>query len=81
MRARRAANSETSNGVDDIYLHLSPLLEDKDTKRALDILKNDFTDPDATGPMRAAEFLYDTLNIDFRADFAGYVRKLLSNCR
>lgn len=68
-------------GVEDIYLHLSPLLEDRDTKRALDILKNDFTDPDATGPMRAAEFLYDTLNIDFQADFAGYVRKLLSNCR
>ena len=44
------------------------------------MINSDFTDPDATGPMRAAEFLYDTANIEFRADFAGFVRKLLSGC-
>ena len=67
-------------GMEDIYHRLAPLLNDNVAIRALDILRNDFTDPDATGPLRAAEFLYDTTNIEFRADFAGFIRKLLSDC-
>jgi hypothetical protein len=67
-------------GLEDVYRHLAPLLKDDIAKQALEVLKNDFVEPDATGPVRAAEFLYGTTNIEFQADVAGVIRQLLFIC-
>jgi hypothetical protein len=67
-------------GVEDIHHHLAPLIGDDVTSSALEILNNEFADPDFTGPRRAAEFLYGSPNPEFQADLAGFVRQLLSMC-
>ncbi len=67
-------------GIEDVYRRLFPLLGDDATDRALEILQNDFTDPESTGPKRAAEFLYGSTDLEFQADLAGLIRQLLSIC-
>jgi len=67
-------------GIEDVYRRLFPLLGDDATDRALEILQNDFTDPESTGPKRAAEFLYGSTDLEFQADLAGFIRQLLSIC-
>jgi len=66
------------NGVEDIHGHLVSLIGDAAAKNALAILKDEFADPDFTGPIRAAEFIYGSSNLEFQADMAGFVRKLLT---
>jgi hypothetical protein len=53
---------------------------EQDTQKALQILRRDFSDPDAVGPRRVAEFLYRTRNKELQADVAGFVRELLKKC-
>jgi len=66
-----------TNYIEDVAAAMRPLLDDPVTKKALDVLKADFTDPAATGPKRAAEFSFRTADDAYRADLAGAVTELL----
>ena len=67
-------------GVEEVYKCLAPLLVDPETKRAVEILQSDFSDPDKIGPRRVAEFLGRGPNEDLEADVVGFIRDLLSRC-
>jgi hypothetical protein len=66
------------NGVDDVFDHLKPLLDDPIVKNAIDILRKEFSGLDGLGPMRVAEFFGDPDNYDIRADVIGFVQSLVS---
>jgi hypothetical protein len=68
------------SSVDDVFECLLPLLHEQGIQDALQILHGDFSDPDAVGPRRVAEFLYRTRNNELQADVAGFVRELLRKC-
>ena len=42
------------SGVDDVSRCLSPLLKEVETKKALEILNRDFSEPDGVGPSRVS---------------------------
>ena len=44
---------------------------------ALKIIRNNFTEHDATGPMRVAQFLAYRPDDEIQADVVGYARELL----
>jgi len=67
-------------GVDDVLERLNPILHEKETQKALQILRRDFSDSDGVGPRRVAEFLYRAPSNDIQADVAGFVRELLRKC-
>jgi len=69
------------NGVEDVYKHLAPLLDDQDAQKALEILKHDFSDLDNVGPLAVAEFLYRGRNDDLQAEVVGFVGELLGKCQ
>ena len=68
------------SGVDDLLEHLNPILHDRETQKALQMLRRDFSDPYGVGPRRVAEFLYAAPSEDLQADIAGFVRDLLRKC-
>ena len=68
------------SGIVDVLAHLNPILPDRDTQKALRILHRDFSDPDAVGPRRVAQFLYAAPSDELQADVAGFVRELLREC-
>jgi hypothetical protein len=64
--------------VDDVAAKLRPLLDDPEAQRALEILKRDFSEPDALGPMRVARFVTGDRDSDLQADVVGFVSQLLA---
>jgi hypothetical protein len=66
------------DGVDDVAAKLRPLLDDPEAQRALEILKRDFSEPDALGPMRVARFVTGDRDSDLQADVVGFVSQLLA---
>lgn len=64
-------------GVDDVAANLRPLLDDSEAQRALEILKRDFSEPDAVGPMRVAAFVTGGKDDVLQADVVGFVAQLL----
>ncbi len=68
------------SGVSDVTALLRPLLDDDVAKKALDNLRTDFTDIEAIGPRRVAEFLYGKPDPEVQADTVGFVRQLLGEC-
>ena len=68
-------------GVDDICSCLGPILKEEETQRALEILSRNFSDPDALGPSRVAQFLYRGPEASLQADVVGFVKELLHKCR
>jgi hypothetical protein len=66
------------SGPTDVAAKLRPLLDDADAQRALEILKRDFSDPDAIGPMRVATFLRGANDDDLQADVVGFIGQLLA---
>jgi hypothetical protein len=66
--------------VDDVVAKLAPLLGDPETKKALDILRRDFLDPQSVGPRRVAEFVIGGPDADLQADVVGFVSQLLEKC-
>ncbi len=68
------------SGVNDVYSHLAPLLNKVETKKALEILSRDFSEPDLIGPSRVAQFLYQSPQANLQADVVGFVRELLIKC-
>jgi hypothetical protein len=67
-------------GVHDVAAKLSPLLADPDARNALDILRNDFVDPEGLGPRRVAEFMTGGRDSDIQADVSGFVGRFLDRC-
>ncbi len=68
------------SGVVDVLTHLKPIQHDRETRKALQILRRDFSDPDGVGPRRVAQFLYMAPSDELQADVAGFVRELLREC-
>jgi len=68
------------SGVDDVCKCLSPLLKEVETKKALEILNRDFSEPDGVGPSRVAQFQYAGLDADLQTDVAGFIKELLTKC-
>jgi hypothetical protein len=66
------------SGVGDVVVKLQPLLDDDEARKALDVLRRDFTDPDSVGPRRVAEFITGGPDDDVQADVVGFVAQLLS---
>ena len=67
--------------VNDVVSKLQPLLDDAEARRALEVLRRDFTDPESTGPMRVAEFITGRRDDEIQADVVGLVTTLLSRLR
>jgi hypothetical protein len=65
------------DGVEDVVAKLQPLLDDEEARRALDILRRDFADPESVGPMRVAEFIAGRSDEQIQADVVGFVMTLL----
>jgi hypothetical protein len=53
------------------------LLNEKETKESLRILREDFADSDSVGAVRVARFLTDSIDEAIQADVAGFTRALL----
>lgn len=68
-------------GVDEVVAKLKPLLDDEEARRALDIIRRDFTDPESVGPMRVAEFVTGGSDDSIQADVVGFVNTLLEQCK
>lgn len=68
------------SGLEDVLKCLNPLLHEQDTRKALQILRRDFAEPNGVGPRRVALFMYGTPNEALQADVAGLVRELLRKC-
>ena len=67
------------SSVDDIAEALKPLLNEKETKEAIKILKEDFTGIDSVGAVRVARFITGSTDETIQADVAGFVRSLLDS--
>ena len=65
------------SGIGDVADRLQPLLGDPAAGAALQILRRDFTDHDAVGPRRVAEFLSGVPDDEVQADVVGFVSGLL----
>lgn len=65
-------------GPADVAEKLRPLLDDPDARRAVEILKRDFSTPDAVGPMRVAAFVTGGRDDALQADVVGFVAQLLA---
>lgn len=68
-------------GVSDVAAHLRPLLPDASAVKALEHLQADFSNSEAIGPRRVAEFLYGRPDAEVQADAVGFARQLLVECR
>jgi len=64
-------------GVEDIAVSLKSLLNEKETKESLRILREDFADSDSVGAVRVARFLTGSIDEAIQANVAGFTRALL----
>ena len=65
-------------GVKDVVQRIQPLLQDPHCTEALSVLRQDFMEHDATGPMRVAHFLKGAPDDDIQADVVGFVDTFLN---
>jgi hypothetical protein len=65
-------------GVDDVAAKLRPLLDDPEAQRALAVLRRDFSEFDAVGPMRVAAFVTGGQDDELQADVVAFVAQLLA---
>ena len=64
-------------GIDEVARCLQPLLPDARVEKAMDIIRDEFTTHDATGPRRVAQFLNYGSDDDIQADVVGNALQLL----
>lgn len=67
-------------GPGDVADRLIPLLNNDYCQQGLEILKRDFSSPDALGPVRVANFLFSRTEENTQADVAGFIKRLLQMC-
>lgn len=65
------------SGPAEVASRLAPLLDSSPASDAAAILRRDFTEPGALGPMRVASFLYGEPDEETQADVAGFIGRLL----
>lgn len=65
-------------GPIDVAARLQPLLDDVDAQRALAVLKRDFSEPDAVGPMRVASFVTGAKDDALQADVVGFIGQMIA---
>jgi hypothetical protein len=68
-------------GPADVASKLLPLLDDADAQRALTILKRDFSDIEAVGPMRVAAFVTGGKDEQLQADVVGFLAQVLAKVK
>lgn len=68
-------------GVSDVADALRPLMDDPSAVKAAEILKQNFSDHDAVGPRRVAEFLTGGPDDEVQADVVGFVGELVALLR
>lgn len=64
-------------GVEDVAAFLTPLIETDPCRRAISILREDFLDEKALGPVRVALFVTGAEDLEIQADVVGFVSELL----
>lgn len=64
-------------GIEDTVRSLKKFWDDPYVKKALSIIRRDFSVYDGLGPMRVAGFKADGLDDDTKADVVGFVKSLL----
>jgi hypothetical protein len=65
-------------GPTDVASKLRQVLDDTEAERAVAILKRDFSDPEAVGPMRVAAFVTAGRDEELQADVVGFIGQLLA---
>jgi hypothetical protein len=68
-------------GIEDIADALKPMLQENETKDAIKILREDFTEHNSVGASRVAEFLTGGKDDAIQADVAGFVNRFLDLCK
>ena len=68
-------------GIDAVATALRPMLKDLDARRAMEILRGDFTRIDGPGPSRAATFIHGAGDDATQADVVGFVLQLLERVK
>ena len=68
------------DGIQDVAKALKQILHEKEAKRALQILNEDFTEHDGVGAVRVAQFITGDKDDDIQADVIGFVRQLIDLC-
>lgn len=69
------------SGPIEVAARLKQLLDDPEAMHAIEILERDFSDPEALGPMRVAQFLSGRADMDLQADVVGFIGQLLKGLR
>jgi len=64
--------------IGDVAARLQPLRDYAEARKAVDILRRDFTDSEGVGPMRVAEFISGGRDEEIQADVVGFVERLLA---
>lgn len=67
-------------GVQEIADALKPMRGETEVAKALEILKEDFSERDALGPVRVANFITGGNDAEIQADVVGFVLSLLARC-
>jgi hypothetical protein len=65
-------------GPPDVAAKLRPLLDDPEAQHALSVLRRDFADLDAVGPMRVAAFVTGGQDDELQADVVAFIGQLLA---
>lgn len=65
-------------GPNDVAARLSRLVDDPEAQRALAVLRRDFAEVDAVGPMRVAAFLTGGRDDELQAEVVAFVAQLLA---
>jgi hypothetical protein len=65
------------NGTEDVAHFLGPLIDTDPGRRAIGILREDFLDERALGPMRVALFATGAGEAEMQADVVGFISELL----
>jgi hypothetical protein len=74
----RLRDAGYGGGVDDVAAKLRPLLDDPDAQRGLAVLRRDFSELDAVGPMRVAAFVTGGQDDELQAEVVAFVAQLLA---
>lgn len=65
-------------GPTEVATKLRPLLDDPEAQRALAVLRRDFAEFDAVGPMRVSAFVTGGRDDELQADVVAFVVRLLA---
>lgn len=66
------------SGTEEVIQHLKPLIENEFGKKAIEILKRDFSDPRSVGPVRVGRFLFGRSDEGTQVEVAGFVNQVLA---